>query len=185
MLNRLVDLIVSFLHLFRFWFVVEPWEHAFKTTLGRDAGTLGKDNTEKDFSRGLNFRWPFNIDEVHYIDTLNETADLGRQDLTTSDGISVTVAGMFRYQIRADKIREFTYGLGDETTAIIDYLQAAVALVVETHPLEQLLDPEYVLAEMILEEARKSLNKYGLKLHEFRWTQKTAARTYRLITGAE
>lgn len=180
--NKLIDFIISILRIFKFWFVIEPWEHGFTFHLGKPGSSIGYDDGL--FGTGLHLIFPFYVTRVRNFDITEESAEPPVRDLMTSDGHLVRVAGVFRYKVRPERAYEFLCVLGEDWTTVMDhFLGAAIAEVVEHLTKDELFSDTSPGEEMILEEARRHLNRYGFKWLDFNWTERAVpARVYRLIT---
>jgi hypothetical protein len=181
MLDKLVQLFIDFLHLFKFWFVIAPYEqgHTFHF------GSVGKPIAYNDgwFGSGFHLTWPLGITDVLYYDITEDSHEIDIQDLTTRDGHAIRVAGVFRFKVRADKAYEHLVVLGDGSTAVTDFLGAAMAEVVENSNLDSLFDPGEDRESLVVDEARRMLNRYGYKVLDFHWVNKVAPqRVWRVIT---
>ena len=172
MFDRLVQFIIDILYLFKFWYIIEPYEQGHSFHLGY----LGR-----PLDSGWHVIWPFHITTVLYYDITDATAELEPLDLTTKDNVMVRVGGMFRYKHREDKAYEFLCLLGDDTTSLEDFLAAAVAKIVENSTKEELFSTKHSSEAFILDEARRHLSRYGYKLYDFFWTIKVAPKVYRVI----
>jgi hypothetical protein len=75
--------------------------------------------------------------------------------------------------------------LGDESGAVPTAFRSAIAETIVRRDLTDLLevDEQKGLRQEILDRARKSLNKYGYSISDFKWVERTGAKTYRFITG--
>lgn len=181
MLDKLVQLFIDFLHLFKFWHVIEPFEqgHTFHFgALGRPIGF-----TDGWFNSGFHLTWPLGITSVIYYDTTEDSHELDQQDLTTKDGHMVRVAGVFRFKVRADKAYEHTVVLGDDSSAVTDFLAAAMAHTVVNTNVTAFFSGDYDSESRVVEEARRLTNRYGYKILDFYWTTKVApSRVWRIIT---
>lgn len=88
MLDRLIDLLVSFLDLFRFWIVVEPYEQLVVTRLGPVHRVLK--------SSGFYWKLPFNINRETGGIVVPTTNDMPIQCFTLKDGTTVAVGPLSR-----------------------------------------------------------------------------------------
>ena len=175
MLDKLVEFLISILHIFKFWYVIEPFEAGHSFHLGYRGRPL---------TPGFHLIWPAYITTVRYFDTTDESTEVETTDLVTKDGHAVQVAGVFRYRIRAEKAWEFIVTLGDDSSAITDFMSMAVAEVVEGTTMSELFSSESDTEDQVVEEARKQLNRYGFKILDFYWTYKTRpSRVIRLLTS--
>lgn len=181
MLDKLVQLIINFLYLFKFWYVMEPWEQGYSFHFGAPGRTLGPEDGW--LGSGFHIIWPGSITRVRYYDIWEDSAELIPVDLTTKDGHTVKVGGVFRYRIRADKAWEFLVTLGDESTALPDFLSMAVARVVADIDKSDLFNSSFDSEDRVLDEGRRQLNRYGFKIIDFYWNYKVApSRTIRVMT---
>lgn len=181
MFNRLVDLFIDFISLAKFWFVVEPFEQGHTFHLGALGKPIGYDDGW--FGSGFHLIWPLNITKVLYYDITEDSHEFDPRDMTTLDGHIVRVGGSFRYRVRSDKAYEHLVVLGDGSTAITDFLTAAMCQVVEATELKDLFDVDHDSERAVVKAARNLLKQYGYKILDFYWTTKVAPqRTWRIIT---
>lgn len=170
MFDRLIDLLVQFIDLFRFWEIVEAGEHGMRFTLGK-AG--------KDFRAGFHWKLPFNIQKFIFFSTKTDTHELEPQTLISADGKNVTVQVYVKYRIRPEKAYAFIVEL-DEGSALFDIGRTAVAEVIEKHPADI---PRVLFEQKVLDIMRNHLNQFGFKFLDCGLTQRTVSRTYRVIGG--
>ena len=178
-MDKLIDFLINFIDLFRFWVVIDYCEKGVVSTWGR----LGREISSNDgwFSTGLHLIWPLGIEEAVTVIIQDEWDNLFPQSLMTSDGQHVVVQGSFQYTILPEKVTIHVETLGEEGAARDGAMRAAIALNVESRPHSDLVDDTKELRKAILSTARGTLNPYGYKLKDFQWLQKIASRTYRLI----
>ncbi len=175
MLDKLVQFIIDFLYLFKFWYVIEPWEAGHTFHLGHKGRRL---------TPGFHLVWPLGVTTVQYFDTTDESTELEPQDLVTKDGKAVKVGGVFRYKMRAEKAYEFITTLGDDSTAVDDFMSMAMAEVVENSNIAELFSATGGTEGAVVQEAREQLNRYGFKILDFYWNYKTQpSRVIRLLTN--
>jgi len=177
--EKLVDFLLEFVDLFRFWVVIDYSEKGIVSTWGR----LGREISSSDgwLSTGLHLIWPLGIEEAVTAGIQDEWENMSPQSLVTSDGQHVVVQGSFQYTILPEKVRTHVETLGEEDAARGGAMRAAVSLNVEARPYADLVDDTKELRKAILASARGTLNPYGYKLKDFQWLQKTDSRTFRII----
>jgi len=181
MLDKLVQLFIDFLYLFKFWYVIEPYEAGHSFHCGYRGRALGSANGW--FGTGFHLVYPLGITTVRYFDITDESTELNPTDLTTKDGHHVKVGGVFRYRMRADKAWDFITTLGDDSTAVEDFMSMAMAEVVEGSRVTELFDADGDSEVKVVEEARRQLNRYGFKILDFYWNYKVRpTRTIRVMT---
>ena len=180
MVDKLVQPFIDFISLAKFWFVIEPYEIAVVTTLGRPTRDIGP--VDGWFRTGFHLILPLKLEVVEHISIQKETTALSGKDIETTDNVQVRVDGMFVWHVRPERVREYVFGVGDEISFVADLLQAAIATTVAYTEAKHLNVTE--LEPAILEQARKFLNPFGLKIHSFHFVSLVRpGRSYRLITG--
>src|SRR5271167_4211909 len=91
MLDKLIDLILEFLHLFIFWHVIDPYEQGLILRLGK---------FRKLIDCGFHWIAPFGIDKVLAEHIVPTTHALGDASITTADGKSVGFHAVVTYKVR-------------------------------------------------------------------------------------
>jgi len=90
MFDRLIDVLLQFIHLFKFWVVLDPYEGGLVLRLGK-------------FNRVLEpgFHWviPFGVDQVPAEHIMPKTHSLGYESITTADGKSVGFHAVVTYRV--------------------------------------------------------------------------------------
>jgi len=181
MLDKLVQLFIDFLYLFKFWYIMDPYEAGHTFHFGARGRHIGPTNGW--FGSGFHLIWPVNITNVRYFDTTDESSALPPRDLVTKDGKPVKVGGVFRYRVRGEKAWDFLVTLGDDTEAIHNFMAMAMAKAVSQSSLSELFGSEGVMEWLVVEEARKHLGRYGIKIMDFYWDHKAApTRIIRVMT---
>ena len=183
MLDRLIDFLLNFLDLFRFFFAVKEGTVAVVYTLGRSTRIAGPHDGW--FKTGLHLRAPLGIELEEDTSIREEIACFAGQDLQTKDDKKVRVSGAFTYAVVPEKVVIWQTILGDEGTALPTALRAAIGETIIRRDLADLMEVDELkgLRQEILDRARKTLNSYGYRITDFKWVERTEARTYRLITG--
>ncbi len=77
MLDKLIDLIIQFIELGKFWAVFDPYERAVHIRLGKVIRTVGP---------GFHWKLPLGIDHYHFDSMAIRTTSLGALATTTADG---------------------------------------------------------------------------------------------------
>jgi regulator of protease activity HflC (stomatin/prohibitin superfamily) len=182
MLDKLVDFVLSILDLARFWVIVRAGDVGVIYTFGKPTRVVG--STDGWFGTGLHLK-AFGWEQEDVTCVREEIWEAGNTAVTTADGKQVHLRGAFRWQILAEKAVTYQTTLGDEVRATSNAFRSAITETVVRRPLADLLDPGELrgLRAEILDRARKTLNPYGCKVHDFWWTERVVVRTYRLITG--
>ena len=90
MFDKLVDVLLQFINLFKLWVIITDWEMGIIMRLGK-------------FNRmappGFHWRLPFGIENTYYSNTNMMTRIVGPQSLTTRDDVSVIISVVITEQI--------------------------------------------------------------------------------------
>ena len=152
MFDRVVELIISFIELFRFFWVIRQWERGITLRFGHWRGKVMKP--------GLHFILPFYIDEVHTIDVIPAVAELDPQTIVTKDKIVVVVQALVKYQV--DKPEICLIDVSNEIDALKEFTQGAIHTVIS--------ETDYSVASVrdiekrVKEQAQKEVDKWGIKI---------------------
>ena len=156
-------------NLFRWWFVVAPWEQAIRVRLGKHTKLLGA---------GVHFRIPY-LDKVYVHTTRKRLVHTSAQTLTTKDGKHVTIAGSLGYSI-ADLLKMYDT-LHQPKDTIVQELMGEISSFIVTHDLDACAPS--VIEQQVNDRRGGLLAAYGIKSHGFIVTDFAVVRTYRLLNG--
>jgi regulator of protease activity HflC (stomatin/prohibitin superfamily) len=168
MFDRLIDLFLQCIDLFRFFVVIDEFERAIVLRLGRYHKTL---------EPGLHFILPFNIDNALVDNVVPRTQNLGSQGLTTADGKTITLSAVVTAQIR--DIRKSLLEIENVDAALMDSCYATIGDLVVAHSWETILKPEF--SEVLLKACRKQAFKYGIEILRVQLSDLTPSRAIRLF----
>jgi len=167
MFDRLIDLLLDSLGLFKFWEVVEPYEEAVVTRLGK-------------FNRSLEsgFHWvaPFAIERTYSDSVVPVTHDLAPQSLTTADGRSVVVRAVITRSIT--DIRKAILECEGVENVLVDSAVGAVADAVRAHTWDELSGKPF--AQELTEEVRSRAKPLGVRIHRVQLADISASRSLRV-----
>lgn len=170
MLDRLIDLILDSLSLFKFWEVIEPYEQAVVTRLGLYHRTL---------EPGFHWVIPFAIERAIGDSVVPVTHALNPQSLTTADGRSVVVRAVITRSI-VDIQKALLECEGVENV-LVDSAVGAVADAVRAHGWDDLSSKEFAAA--LTAEVRDRARPWGVKIHRVQLADISASRSLRLWQG--
>lgn len=155
--ERLFDIILQFIDLFRFWVVIDEFEEAVVLRFGRYHRTLGP---------GLHFKIPFEVEVALADNVVVRTSGTSQLTLTLNDGVSVTVAVMTRWRIKdVRKVLLEVEGIDD---VMRDLTYANLSRVARQAKWEDLLKPEW--EEELNKMVRRKAFRYGIEIEEVRLT---------------
>lgn len=153
MFDKLVDLFIRFLELFRFFWVIREWERGITLRFGKWRGKI--------MGKGLHFILPFCIDEVHTIDIIPTVAELDPQTIVTKDKVVVVTQALIKYEVENPKI--CLIDVNNEVDAVREFTQGAIHTVIT--------ETDYSTANVkdiereVRDKARKEVGKWGIKIH--------------------
>ncbi len=164
-LDRLVDWLMELADAFRFWEVIQPYEKAVVTTLGKWVRVMGP---------GIHWLWPFEIDKVITENVVMTTDTTGSIDVTTKDGIAIVVSCVYRWHIR--DVKKLTLDCEDSDDVLMDSTDAQVykALCHRTWK-EIYSQPDWWVTEA-QEAIRRRMGRYGIVLEELQIRNMTATK---------
>jgi len=166
--DKLLDFILNFIDLFRFW-------HAMPTEY---AGFIRRFGVPKrDLKPGLNFLLPFNIETTTTVDMRQWSDVLPPQSLRTKDGVDIVVRLMVAYRV-ADA-RTFVLEVFDATNNIQDLAMGTLGSAVTKARAAD------VYSGLVLEKVRdrivRAAAKWGIEVVKVQLTDTTPAPSYRLF----
>lgn len=168
MFDKLVDLIINFIHLFQFWTVIREFEGGIILRLGKFHRLTGP---------GFHWRWPFNIEECFYAHTNMLTRIVGPQSLTTRDDVSIIVSVVITERI--EDIKKFLLECTHGHSVIEDATYGAVATVVHSLTWIELVNNDVAHQLEIL--VRRQARKYGVEIIQLQLVDLTKSKSLRLM----
>lgn len=171
MIDRLVELFIQFLELFRFFWVIREWERGVTLRFGRWRGKI--------MGKGLHFILPFYIDEVHVINIIPTVAELDPQTIVTKDKVVVVIQALIKYQVEDPKI--CLVDVENEIDAVKEFTEGAIHTIVT--------ETDYTTANVkdiekeVKEKARREVGKWGIKIHSVVIKSFGKMNTIRLMTN--
>lgn len=147
--------------------ISHPWQGGVIMRFGRYHRSIGP---------GYHAKWPV-IEDYQLTEIALTTIRLPPQSLTTKDDVGVVVSSIVRYRI-AD-VQRFICDVWDQKDVLADTTMGAIGKSVREHTYDELMhgNPERV----ILEEVRKGVNEYGFKIYAVTFTDRSKARSLRLV----
>ncbi len=168
MLDKLIDLLVQWIKLFRIFVVVEPYNSVVITRWGVVNRVRGP---------GLAWVIPFDVEEIYSAPTYLQTMIAGPQSLMTRDDRPVVVSTMISHSV-SDPITYVVTLQGSEQ-AVEDVVYGMVAKFVMSRTWEQLREDD--VSARLTGQIRTQADKYGVRVHRAQFVDLTTARSVRLI----
>lgn len=168
MFDKLIDLLVQFIHLFQVCFIVHSYQRGVVLRWGRFHRKVGP---------GFHWLWPFNVETHLSVSIVPETILVGPQSLTTEDGVSVIVSTMVMFSI-ADE-RKFLLDVEGGHKVIEDCTYGVVArfILERTWDKLQSLDMSNELEKVV----RRRVKSYGVEIESLGMADFTRSRSIRLM----
>jgi regulator of protease activity HflC (stomatin/prohibitin superfamily) len=169
MFDRLVDLIIEFMHLFRFWFVLQPYEQGVLVRLGRFVRVM---------EPGFHWILPFGVDMVHSEGVVPATHSLGDEATATKDGRTVAFHAVVTYQVR--DIRKAMLDVFDTDHAVRDACAGEIGKLMRERTWEDLQHSEALLDDLTA-VCRKRGFRYGIEIMSVQLASLALAKNIRIM----
>lgn len=169
MLDRLFDLLASWISALSPCTIVYAYEQAVRLRFGRYKSTLGP---------GLHWQIPL-VDHILSVTTVTNTLRLMDQNLTTKDGTDMAVSGIVTFRVTDPKVFLLEVEGGGE--AIADTTYAAVAEWVSSQDRATVVNPENW--SKLESKVRRAAKAYGIDVLRFSFADQTRAKALRLLGG--
>lgn len=178
MFERLIDLVINFLELFKFWIVIDEFERGVVLTLGkpRDKRFLGFFGGYL-LEPGIHWVWPMAIESVLTDNVVPTTVSLKPQSLTTKDGASIVISVAITWKIK--DIRKLLLDVEDADGALVDSAHGAVCDLVSKNTWADIQLPEF--SKELTRSVRKKAFRWGIEVDEVYVSDKVQTPSIRII----
>jgi membrane protease subunit HflK len=166
MFDKLIEVVVTFIHDFLPFKIVDQWEAGVQLRYGK---------FRKVVSPGLVWKIPF-FEQVLTTPVITQTVNLKPQTVTTLDEKSVVLSSIVRYHIF--DVKRFLLGVMHANDVLVDTTQGIIRDFVETTRWEDLID----LSNIVTPEVNEQVEKWGIKVEQTSFPDLAEIKTYRLIT---
>lgn len=168
MLDRLLDVLIQFITLFKFWAIYEPYEAGVLLRLGKFVRVL---------EPGFHWRIPFGIDQCLAEHTVPTTHSLGDESATTADGKSIGYHAVVTYRVR--DIKKALLEVSDVHHAVLDARAGEIGRTLRENTWEEIMFPS--ILEELTSSCRKRGFRYGIEIMSVQLAGLTLARAIRLM----
>jgi len=151
MFDKLIDLFVDSINLFRFWQVIRPYEKGLVLTLGKHTRTL---------EPGLYWIWPFAIDEVLTENITTRTVAQAGLNVTNKDGVELRADFIVKWHIH--DIAKVLLGFDEPHDVLKDSTYSTVSRVLRESTWEEIIAPGF--NERLRKECRKRGFSMGIDI---------------------
>jgi regulator of protease activity HflC (stomatin/prohibitin superfamily) len=166
MFDKLIDLIVTFIHDILPWKIVDQWEAGVHLRTGK---------FYRSVSPGLNWKIPF-FDKIWVTPVITQTVNLSPPTLTTLDERSVVLTSIVRYHVF--NVQSFLLNVMHANDVLVDTTQGIIRDIVETTNWNDLVD----LTNIVTPEVNDEVVKWGIKVETVKFPDLGEIKTYRLMT---
>lgn len=169
MFDLLVQTLLEFLHLFKFWAVIHPYEAGVKLRLGKFVTVL---------ESGA-FYWviPFGIEQVLTEHIVPATHSLGEESITSKDGKSITFHAICTY--RVNDIKKALLEIHDVDHAVRDACSGECGRVLHESTWDEIID--VAILDTLTAACRKRGWRYGIEIMSVQLAGLAIARNFRLF----
>jgi len=168
MFDKLIDLVVTFIHDVLPWKIVDQWEAGVHLRTGK---------FYRSVSTGLNWKIPF-FDQILTTPVITQTVNLTPQTVTSVDEKSVVLSSIVRYNIH--DVEKFLLGVMHANDVLVDTTQGIIRDVVEGCKWSDLYD----LGNVVTPKVNEQVEKWGITVEQVSFPDLGEIKTYRLITDA-
>jgi len=165
MFDKLIDLVVTFIHDILPFKIVDQWEAGVHLKTGRFYRVV---------SPGLNWKVPF-FDKIWVTPIITQTVNLTPQTLTTLDERSVVLTSIVRYHIV--NVHSFLLTVMHANDVLVDTTQGIIRDIVETTSWDDLVD----LTNIVTPEVNNEVAKWGIVVEAVKFPDLGEIKTYRII----
>jgi regulator of protease activity HflC (stomatin/prohibitin superfamily) len=166
MFDKLIDLVVTFIHDILPFKIVDQWEMGVHLKTGR---------FHRVVSPGLNWKVPF-FDKIWVTPVITQTVNLSPQTLTTLDERSVVLTSIVRYHVV--NVQSFLLNVMHANDVLVDMTQGIIRDIVETTNWNDLID----LTDIVTPAVNDEVDKWGIVVEAVKFPDLGEIKTYRLIT---
>lgn len=171
MLDRLIDVILQFIHLFTFWRVLDPYERGIILRLGKFLRTA---------DAGIHWILPFGIDQMLAEHCVPTTHSLGNESITTADGVSIGFHAVVTYKVH--DIKKALLDVEDVDHAVRDACSGEIGRVLRESTWADIQFPS-ILAELTSACRRRGF-RYGIEILSVQLAGLAQCRSIRLMQSS-
>lgn len=172
MFDRLIDLLVQFIELFKFWHVVDPYESALVLRLGR---------LNRQLECGFHWIIPFGVERVFDEHTVPTTHSLGNESITTKDGVSIGFHAVVTYKVR--DIKKLLLEVEDGNHAVRDACCGEIGRVLRESTWGEIREAD--ILDKLTAAARKRGFRYGIEIMDVQLAGLAICKSLRLMSSHE
>lgn len=165
MFDKLIDLIVTFIHDILPWKIIDQWEEGVHLRNGKFYRVV---------KPGLNFKFPF-FHQIIVTPVITQTVNLKPQTVTSLDEKSIVLSSIVRYHIH--DVKKFLLGVMHANDVLVDTTQGIIRDIVEQTNWKDLDN----LTESVTPEVNSQVEKWGITVETVKFPDLGQIVTYRIM----
>lgn len=166
MFDKLIDLLVTFIHDVIPFKIVDQWEMGVHLRFGKYMRVV---------ESGLNWKIPF-FDQILTTPVITQTVNLSPQTVTSEDERSVVLSSIVRYHIH--DVRKFLLGVMHANDVLVDTTQGIIRDIVEGCKWSDLYD----LGSVVTPEVNEQVAKWGITVELVSFPDLGEIKTFRIMS---
>lgn len=170
MFDKLVETLLQFAGLFKFWVVMAPFEAGIQLRLGKYVKTLDPGK--------IHWMIPFGIDQYEHEHVVPRTHSLQTQSVTLADGKQVGFQAVITYKVRDIKVALLE--VEDSEHAIKDACAGTIAHTVSRCTWHEIMESEDWV-DRVTTACRKRGFKFGLEITSVQFATLALVKTLRIL----
>ena len=167
--NQLLEVILDYIELAKFWVVLDSYEEGVVLRLGKYHRTLGP---------GLHWVFPF-TESVLSDNIVPTTCHVGPISMTTKDSKAVVLGGVLTWSIF--DIKKFLLEVESAEDVIEDASYGILGDMIREKDWRQLVDPRSRFRFFVEKRLIRVMAKYGVLVEHFQFSDLTRSRTVRIM----
>jgi membrane protease subunit HflC len=172
-LDRLLDLVLDFIGIFRFGVVLDNFENGVILRFGKLRTVM----TEP----GFYWLAPFYIDRAITDTSVIAARDLPTQSVTLSDGVTVIAGPVVSF--KTSDPEKFFLQVDNAEAALADSARGTIREVLSGMTWDQVSGPDQAVAEALTKAVRKQAWKFGIEVTQVSLADLARAKVLRVVTG--
>lgn len=165
MFDKLIDLIVTFIHDILPFKIVQQWQKGVYLYMGKFKSVV---------EPGLRWKVPF-FGHIEVTAVITQTVNLTPQTVTTLDDKTIVLTSIVRYNIH--DVEKFLLGVMHANDVLVDTTQGIIRDIVENTTWDELVD----LTEIVTPEVNQEVEKWGITVETVKFPDLGEIKTYRII----
>lgn len=168
MFDKLVDIFLSVIGLFKFWVVMDPFEQGVLLRLGK---------FKRVIDNGFHWVIPFDIDRIVTEHVVPSTHSLGYESILSKDGKQVTFHAIVTFRIK--DIQKALLEVADVDHAVRDACAGEIGRVLRESTWDEILQED--ILERLTSACRKRGWRWGVEIMAVQLSGLTIAKNIRLM----